>query len=300
MTLIFSLLRKTWAIASLFLLAACSRNHSPSSAQVHARVHVDNGSSNSWQLVIDGKPSDTVIRPFFVALVEISPGKHTFLVLDNGKNVDSIEVEARREQVTVINPLALSTYELTEVTYSSGGPFGGEEPRHRTIKGERVVQADYDLLDPVTDSVTTQEKRTFVPDFSEKTAVRTKVGKRTEFSSAAEALAVLIGNPNVYSFRGGVHRERCFLYAIKILGEAPHDRVVYDALMKTVETPPEALSGQTLFQGTLVQAAFEALQKYESEIPKDRLEVWLGAKSEDQYDLSSLRARNAARILESR
>ncbi len=287
------------AIALSFPMA-CSHEH----ASPKARVNLDNGSDETWQFVLDGKPLQT-LRPAFSAQIEITPGKHTFQVLHDGKPVDVIETEITSDKVSIINPGGLSVYELWIVDFSSNwmaSQRGDSKQRQRTIRGERVVQADYGLLDAVPNSIVISEKSGLPMDVSEKNDTRTKLTKHlSSFPPAvAEAYAILEGNPHVFCHGSSQWRENLATGALKALGGAPHDQAIYDFVMKIIASPPKSPPEEAgINQTVVVGAAFEALKNYESEIPREQLDEWINSKP-DTEGLHLTRAFHAARILKSR
>ncbi|MEK7857080.1 MAG: hypothetical protein AAB288_13395, partial [Acidobacteriota bacterium] len=166
-------------------------------------------------------------------------------------------------KVTVINPRGSAGYQLATYTYTTGGPFSGEEPSFSDLSGQRVVQVDFGLLQPLPDAIEIKASPSILPTlYQVKTETKTKLRKRTPEKnfSIDKAIAMATGNAHAY-FSDDMER------AIKSLGDQPPHSDIQEALFKCIESKKESS----------VAAAFGAIGNYEKEIPDDRLMAWLNS-----------------------
>lgn len=243
-------------------------------------VNVDNGSTNEWQLLVDGQPW-CALKPYVVIGFQLSTGNHEFRVLEGTKEVDRIKAKVKGDHVTVVNPGALSVYLLTTATYVSmfRSPASADGPRREALRGQRVCYANYGLLQELPSAVKLKDgvpQPAIVRLFnraSERQETRSKLSKpEPETIGMPEAAAILTGNLNVYE--GTDELRGRALGALKPGVDQPEIRKLVASHLETA----------------LARPAFEALGKYQTEITDAQALSWL-AKAIPSDDKTGATAR---------
>ncbi len=290
-----------FVICPLLLLLGCSQKPA-SSASTNAphplpgftNVNVDNGSPDDWRLYIDGKDCGA-LNAHTVIGFELPTGKHEFRITRNAEEIDRMEAIFTEGKDTIINPAGLSRYRVITATYSTSWRLTGDAPRYRDIAGERIIEADYGLLQALPEtidikSMTIKVKGVGLPDTSEKTATRTKLWKvAREQLSTSEALAILAANPNVY-YIGSVSSNDTTLHAraIRSLGDSPPRADIRDLLLKFANGKEHVIP------------ALSALKSSEADLPAETLSTWQNTPCTKYDQACNARATFAERVLLSR
>ena len=256
--------------------------------------HVDIDSSMAFEcdVLVDGTKQASV-KPYSTIELSLKKGKHEFRFMRGQEEVDKIEASLVEEKSTVINPRAAGTYNLATVWYTTGGPFSGRDPEWVAVKSQKVVQADFSLLQALPESIVIRTSRTLVPiPYNDASDSKTKLCKLINpDASAAEVMAMLKSKASVYSIYRLSHVDHVFEVAVKKLGDAPKDQVIMDTLMDIVETCRE--SPKSVRMDTM----FEALKKYLQEIPEQRLVGWVSTPCTNNHETAVERVENSAKFL---
>jgi len=294
-------------ILAALMAAGCSSNSPPSPDQLtrpgaekpswgRGFVNVDNGSSDEWELFVDGKKW-CVVKPHFVVGFELSTGNHEFKVMRGTQEVDRFKAKVKSDQVAVINPGALSAYTLTTATYTTGFSISGDPPSCADLKGQRVCYAYYGLIQEMPYSIAIKSAVPQPRIVRLLSSSKSKQEKRTKLSksapdkpSNAEAVAMLTGNGNVYQTIGsGFDLDNLHANALRSL--------------KSVMDQPEIRKIVLQFlESSVPHPALEALGTYQSEIPNEQIMGWLAKKdvktdNEGHDTADAGRVRLATRIL---
>ena len=261
-----------------------------------AVVNVDNGSGEDLQLVVDGVERGS-LKPFDIVAFPVKAGKHTFVLRKGTTDFDSIETKVSEGGVTVINPRGASTYEKITATYTTSVILGaGRGPSSETITGQRVVEVDYGLLDAFPSSIQVSQRRSFFPPGMQ-TSTKTKLIRATPGEiPAAEAVAALTGNPNVYNSEGSTEASAIRHRALKAIQQSGKGPGIQDILLQIV-------SGTTTGgyeEGQFLEEVFKALKPYEAEIPTAVVLGWLTSAASNAGDLGAIKNRYAVNVLVAR
>lgn len=250
-------------IAAVLVACGCSQKPKPPTTAPGAKnramvavVDVDNGSDDTWMLVVDGAIHSTN-GPKQVARMEMRPGSHEFVVLKGNVEVDRIRTDLTAGKATVINPLGLTSYFIYTESYSTTPMVGyGAGVAPDRVHSQKVVQADFGLFEAAPNSIQVKSKGAFVPF---QNATRTKVAKMPPLvMSTADAMAMIVAAPNVYDAETEDYER-----AAAVLAAQPQSDAVCAALLKAVEL------------GRGGSQVCESLEKYKAMIPIATYEAWL-------------------------
>ncbi len=257
-----------------------------------AVANVDNGAADVCDLLVDGRKTGE-LKPFSVTRLALSPGKHEFKFMRGDQEADRIEAELPAGKVTIVNRGALSTYLRVRVAYSTTGPFGGTVPQWETISTQRVVIADFGLLDPLPRTITFMT--TFQGQF--KNQYRTKLCKQSPKNmSADDAAVILSSNPNVYSAGSQLDRNDANTRALQALKAAGKEAEIRDIMINRIDRlDPDAGGEEWALHG-----ASYGLTAYEAQIPDNRLLEWVAKPCTNLHGLGVIRAQRATEMLVAR
>lgn len=255
-------------------------------------VNIDSGLAYECDVLVDGGKKAT-LKPFAVIELGLKKGKHEFRFMRGQEEADRISAELADTKTTVINPLAAGTYNLFTIYYTTGGPFSGRDPSSETITSQRVVQADYGLLQAIPESIMVRTSRSFIQTpYNAKTDTRTKLCRSVSPApTTMEAIAMLTSSQSVYVIHDSSGMDHVLRPAIKQLGDANKDPAIMDALLGVIETCRGNSGSANL------DVVFEALKKYIPELPAHRLATWVVTPCTNNYEAMASRVELSAQFL---
>lgn len=261
-----------------------------------AVVNVDNGTGEEFQIVVDGVERG-LLKPFETVAFPVKAAKHKFVLRKGPAEVDSIETLVPAGQVTVINPRGACAYSKITATYTTSVfPGAGRAPYSETVSGQRAVQVDYGLLDAFPSSIQVQQRRSFFPP-GVQTSTKTKLIRvPPDEMSAAEAVTVLTGNPNVYNSEGSTELSVTSYRALKAIQQAGEGDGLMDVLLQVVSKT----TAGGYEQGQFLEEVFKALKPYEAQIPTAVVLGWLASAASSPGDFDAVKNRYAVNVLVAR
>lgn len=229
----------------------------PSRPENIPNVYVDNGSESVLEFSVDGKAQGE-LKPFEYKSLNLRPGRHKFTFTDNKKDFDSVEAVIEKNKAFAINPNALSNYVVEKASFSSFNLVVGGGTGYETVKGQKVVSADYGLAEGIPEKI---EVKTKTRDMGQMTYRTRLMRSLPEKPGSQQAYALLKNDADTLNVFYCGDKDSFISILLAALGNEPRKPEYRDLLLDYASKSDKYV----------LNTALKSLKAYEEQIPDEKL-----------------------------